>query len=229
MKSGGTTPSPASCLIRAVSASSCSAKAARRDKIGVGVLLGLDRMLGVEEVGYRLIGAGQLADHIRRRAERRAAEVEPLHVGGRLPRVGHDVEVEPVEVGQPGARKCLQAAQLALRLRPRRRPRRIVGLDQFAREGRHSAPCRARAGSRPRAVPELLLEQASNRPRAAASRRQPAAEQLAGSVAAPATLVEVSRNRRRSSSIGGTPKASTARHWPQRETCQSLGFEPGLR
>ena len=84
-------------------------------QIGFGVGSRRDRVLGVEEIGDRLVRARLLADDVRRRAVAAAAEVERLDRRPRLRGVGDDVEVEPVGGRQRRAVDRRQPPKLALR------------------------------------------------------------------------------------------------------------------
>ena len=80
--------------------------------VGVGVGGVLDLVLGVEEVGGGLVGAGQLADHIGAGAEAATAEIEGADRGAGLAGVTHRVVVDLFHRRQPRTVDSLQPPQL---------------------------------------------------------------------------------------------------------------------
>ena len=130
-------------------------------QIGLGILGGAHRMLGVEEIGRVVIGAAQLADDIGRRAAAAGAAVaKAVAFGGERPAELGDVVIELAGAGEAVAAEGAQLAVARDRLGavPIGLGERIVA--ELGAERRQIADVEAEIGGEGRVVAQILVEPA---------------------------------------------------------------------
>ncbi len=133
-------------------------------QIGLGIAELGDLMLGVQEIGHALIGAGLLADHIGRGPIAAAAEAEPQHRGPAFQRIEHGVVIDLAGAAQRPAINALQPPQLAVDIGVARGDAREGFVAQAALQIVVGTLVQAELGGRLGISPKVCLEKIVQQP-----------------------------------------------------------------